>query len=239
MQATAESTSTLAILIDADNARPSMVQGLMDEVAKLGRATVRRIYGDWTTPNLGPWKSALLDHSIQPVQQFAYTKGKNATDSALIIDAMDLLYAGNLDGFCLVSSDSDFTRLASRLKESGKRVYGFGELKTPKPFVAACDRFIYTEVLSSDGRPLPRKSAAEMDRDAEFVALVGDAVDDSADDTGWANLGAVGNIIRNKKPDFDSRNYGYKKLSELLDASSYFEAKLVSGVAMVRREKNT
>ncbi len=238
MQTTAETTSTLAILIDADNASPSIIQGLMDEVAKLGRATVRRIYGDWTTPNLSSWKAALLDHSIQPVQQFAYTKGKNATDSALIIDAMDLLYAGNLDGFCLVSSDSDFTRLASRLKESGKRVYGFGELKTPKPFVAACDRFIYTEVLGTvDGRPLPRKSAAEMDRDAEFVALVGDAVDDSANDNGWANLGAVGNIIRNKKPDFDSRNYGYKKLWELLDASSYFESKLINNVAMVRREK--
>jgi uncharacterized LabA/DUF88 family protein len=235
---TAESTATLAILIDADNASPAIIQALMDEVAKLGRATVRRIYGDWTTPNLGSWKSALLDHSIQPVQQFAYTRGKNATDSALIIDAMDLLYAGNLDGFCLVSSDSDFTRLASRLKESGKSVYGFGELKTPKPFVAACDRFIYTEVLGkAAGGGVPRKSAAEMDRDAEFVALVGDAVDDSADDNGWAHLGAVGNIIRNKKPDFDSRNYGYKKLSELLDASSYFETELINNIVMVRREK--
>lgn len=234
----AESTATLAILIDADNASPSIIQGLIDEVAKLGRATVRRIYGDWTTPNLGSWKAELLNHSIQPVQQFAYTKGKNATDSALIIDAMDLLYAGNLDGFCLVSSDSDFTRLASRLKESGKRVYGFGALKTPKPFVAACDRFIYTEVLgAAAGNALPRKSAAEMDRDAEFVALVGDAVDDSADDSGWANLGAVGNIIRNKKPDFDPRNYGYKKLWELLDASSYFEAKPINNVVMIRREK--
>ena len=232
------SNSTLAVLIDADNASPSIIQGLMDEVAKLGRATVRRIYGDWTTPNLGSWKASLLDHSIQPVQQFAYTKGKNATDSALIIDAMDLLYANNLDGFCLVSSDSDFTRLASRLKESGKRVYGFGELKTPKPFVAACDRFIYTEVLgTADGNQLPRKSAAEMDRDTEFVVLVGDAIDDSADDSGWAHLGAVGNIIRNKKPDFDARNYGYKKLSELLDASSYFEAKPINNIVMVRREK--
>lgn len=234
---TAESTNVLAILIDADNASPSIVQGLMDEVAKLGRATVRRIYEDWTTPNLATWKAALLDHSIQPVQQFAYTKGKNATNSALIIDAMDLLYAGNLDGFCLVSSDSDFTRLASRLKESGKRVYGFGESKTPKPFVAACDRFIYTEVLGTAAGALRRKTAAEMDHDAEFVALVGDAVDDSADDSGWANLGAVGNIIRNKKPDFDPRNYGYKKLWELLDASSYFEAKPINNVAMVRREK--
>lgn len=235
---TAESTATLAILIDADNESPSIIQGLMDEVAKLGRATVRRIYGDWTTPNLGSWKAALLEHSIQPVQQFAYTKGKNSTDSALIIDAMDLLYAGNLDGFCLVSSDSDFTRLASRLKESGKRVYGFGELKTPKPFVAACDRFIYTEVLrAAAGGGLPRKSAAEMDRDAEFVALVGDAVDDSADDSGWAHLATVGGIISKKKPDFDSRNYGYKKLGELLDASTYFETKPINNVVMVRREK--
>jgi hypothetical protein len=234
---TAASNATLAVLVDADNASPAIIQALMDEVAKLGRATVRRIYGDWTTPNLGSWKTALLDHSIQPVQQFAYTKGKNATDSALIIDAMDLLYAGNLDGFCLVSSDSDFTRLASRLKESGKRVYGFGEKKTPKPFVAACDRFIYTEVLGAAAGVLRRKTAAEMDHDTEFVALVGDAVDDSADDSGWANLGAVGNIIRNKKPDFDPRNYGYKKLWELLDASSYFEAKPINNVVMVRREK--
>ncbi len=238
MATAADTSATLAILIDADNARPSIVKGLMDEVAKLGRATVRRIYGDWTTPNLGPWKEALLEHSIQPVQQFAYTKGKNATDSALIIDAMDLLYAGNLEGFCLVSSDSDFTRLASRLKESGKRVYGFGELKTPRPFVAACDRFIYTEILAkTDGNPPRRKTVAEMDNDKEFLALVGDAIDDSAEENGWAHLGAVGGIITNKKPDFDPRNYGYKKLSELLDASSYFETEKRNQAVMVRREK--
>src|SRR5215218_5529126 len=152
METTADSSATLAILIDADNARPSAVQGLMDEVAKLGRATVRRIYGDWTTPNLGPWKAALLDHSIQPVQQFAYTKGKNATDSALIIDAMDLLYAGNLDGFVIVSSDSDFTRLATRLRESGMTVDGLGRRTTPAPFVAACDRFIYLNLLSREAQ---------------------------------------------------------------------------------------
>src|SRR5688572_16609565 len=207
-----EPGGALAILIDADNASPSIVKGLIDEVAKFGRATVRRIYGDWTKPNLGSWKDVLLEYSIQPIQQFAYTKGKNATDSALIIDAMDLLYAGNLEGFCLVSSDSDFTRLASRLKESGKRVYGFGELKTPKPFVAACDRFIYTEILAkTDGNPPRRKTVAEMDNDKEFLALVGDAIDDSAEENGWAHLGAVGGIITNKKPDFDPRNYGYKK----------------------------
>src|SRR5690349_1140145 len=152
---TVESTATLAILIDADNASPSIIQGLMDEVAKLGRATVRRIYGDWTTPNLGSWKAALLEHSIQPVQQFAFTKGKNATDSALIIDAMDLLYAGNLDGFAIVSSDSDFTRLATRLRESGQTVIGLGRRRTPESLVAACDRFIYLEVLDS------RESAGE------------------------------------------------------------------------------
>ena len=147
--ATSDSPSDrLAILIDADNANPAIVQGLLAEVTKFGIATVKRIYGDWTLPNLGSWKAVLLDHSIQPIQQFGYTKGKNATDSAMIIDAMDLLYAGQLDGFCIVSSDSDFTRLASRLRESGKRVYGFGEKKTPRPFVAACDRFIYTEVFT-------------------------------------------------------------------------------------------
>jgi hypothetical protein len=238
MATLAETNGALAILIDADNANPSIVGGLIDEVAKLGRATVRRIYGDWTTPNLGPWKSALLEHSIQPVQQFAYTRGKNATDSALIIDAMDLLYAGNLDGFCLVSSDSDFTRLASRLKESGKRVFGFGETKTPKPFVAACDRFFYTEILAkAEGGGPRRKTVAEMDNDKEFLALVGDAVDDSSDENGWAHLGAVGAIITNKKPDFDPRNYGYKKLGELLDASSYFETEKRNQVVMVRREK--
>ncbi|MDD5094106.1 MAG: NYN domain-containing protein [Dehalococcoidia bacterium] len=141
--------SALAVLIDADNANPAIIEGLLAETAKLGFASVKRIYGDWTTPKLSQWKTALLEYSIQPIQQFAYTVGKNATDSAMIIDAMDLLYSGNLDGFCLVSSDSDFTRLAARLRESGKIVYGFGEQKTPRPFVTACDRFIYTEVFSA------------------------------------------------------------------------------------------
>lgn len=222
-----EAGAALAILIDADNANPAIVKGLIDEVAKFGRATVRRIYGDWTTPNLGKWKESLLEHSIQPMQQFAYTKGKNATDSTMIIDAMDLLYAGNLDGFCIVSSDSDFTRLASRLKESGKRVYGFGEKKTPRPFVAACDRFIYTEVFTRvEGQAAPqRKKAEELDRDRDFLDLVGGAVDDATDDSGWAHLGAVGSILTKKEPDFDSRNYGYGKLSDLLDASKHFEVK--------------
>lgn len=233
-----EASAALAILIDADNANPAIVKGLIDEVAKFGRATVRRIYGDWTTPNLGKWKESLLEHSIQPIQQFAYTKGKNATDSTMIIDAMDLLYAGNVDGFCLVSSDSDFTRLASRLKESGKRVYGFGEKKTPRPFVAACDRFIYTEVFTRvEGQAPQRKASSELDRDRAFLELVGGAVEDASDETGWANLGAVGSILTKKEPDFDSRNYGYGKLSDLLDASKHFEVKRQDKIIAVRRAK--
>jgi uncharacterized LabA/DUF88 family protein len=233
-----ESGAALAILIDADNANPAIVKGLIDEVAKFGRATVRRIYGDWTAPNLGSWKAVLLEYSLQPIQQFAYTKGKNATDSSLIIDAMDLLYAGNLDGFCIVSSDSDFTRLASRLKESGKRVYGFGEKKTPRPFVAACDRFIYTEVFAQvEGQAPRRKPASELDRDAAFVELVAGAVDDASDETGWAHLGVVGSILTKKEPDFDSRNYGYSKLSDLLEASNRFELRRQDKAVTVRRVK--
>jgi uncharacterized LabA/DUF88 family protein len=233
-----ENGAALAILIDADNASAAIVKGLIDEVAKFGRATVRRIYGDWTTPNLGKWKDALLEHSIQPIQQFAYTKGKNATDSTLIIDAMDLLYAGNLDGFCIVSSDSDFTRLASRLKESGKKVYGFGEKKTPRPFVAACDRFIYTEVFSKvEGQSVKRRVAADLQRDRAFLELVDGAVEDASDDSGWAHLGHVGTILTKKEPDFDSRNYGYSKLSGLLEASKHFEVRKDDRGVMVRRAK--
>ena len=232
-----ETGPALAILIDADNANPATVKGLIDEVAKLGRASVRRIYGDWTTPNLGRWKESLLEHSIQPIQQFAYTKGKNATDSTMIIDAMDLLYAGNLDGFCIVSSDSDFTRLASRLKESGKRVYGFGEKKTPRPFVAACDRFIYTEVFTQvEGQAPRRKPAAELDRDRAFLDLLSGAVDDASDDSGWAHLGHVGTILTKKEPDFDPRNYGYGKLSDLLEATKRFEVKRGERGVQVRRK---
>ncbi len=239
MAAPDEISSTLAILIDADNANPAIVKGLIDEVAKFGRATVRRIYGDWTTPNLAKWKEVLLEHSIQPMQQFAYTKGKNATDSTMIIDAMDLLYAGNLDGFCIVSSDSDFTRLASRLKESGKRVYGFGEKKTPRPFVAACDRFIYTEVFTRvEGQAAPqRKKAEELDHDRAFLELVGGAVDDASDESGWAHLGVVGSILTKKEPDFDSRNYGYSKLRDLLKASRHFEVVQTEKAVTVRRVK--
>ena len=237
MSVASDSNSALAILVDADNANPAVIGGLLAEVAKFGVATVKRIYGDWTTPNLGAWKGVLLEHSIQPIQQFRYTTGKNATDSAMIIDAMDLLYAGSLDGFCLVSSDSDFTRLAARLRESGKRVYGFGEKKTPRPFVAACDRFIYTEVftaaatVASAQRPRP---TTELDKDDKLIGLLRSAIDAASDDSGWAHLGAVGTNVTKQAPDFDSRNYGYGKLSDLLKATGRFDIERREQAVLVR-----
>ena len=232
-----ENAVRLAVLIDADNAQPSITDGLLAEVAKYGTAHVKRAYGDWTAPNLRGWKDHLLSQSIQPIQQFAYTTGKNATDAAMVIDAMDLLYSGRFDGFCLVSSDSDFTRLAARLRESGMTVYGFGERKTPKPFVAACDKFIYVENLrftdedagpgGSDavGKQERHKpaTATQLKNDAALVSLLRGAVEAASDDDGWAPLAAVGNILTNQRPDFDSRNYGYGKLSDLINATTLFE----------------
>ncbi|MBN2061044.1 MAG: NYN domain-containing protein [Deltaproteobacteria bacterium] len=221
-----QSQNRLAVLIDADNAQPSITDGLLTEIAKYGVASVKRIYGDWTTPNLAGWKSVLLEHSIQPVQQFRYTTGKNATDSAMIIDAMDLLYAKHFDGFCLVSSDSDFTRLASRIREEGLLVYGFGEKKTPKAFVSACDKFIFTEVLrfQEDSEPaVQRKTALEMKRDTKLVNLLRNALDAASDESGWAHLGAVGSNIAKQAPEFDPRNYGFSKLGELAKAINLFE----------------
>ncbi len=221
--------SSLAVLIDADNANPAIVEGLLEEVAKLGIASVKRIYGDWTTPNLGQWKQVLLEHSIQPIQQFRYTTGKNATDSAMIIDAMDLLYAGNFAGFCLVSSDSDFTRLAARIRESGRRVYGFGEMKTPRPFVSACDRFIYTEVFAKKPEEDQRESSLrpqntkELRGDTKLTNLLRAAIEACSDDAGWAHLGPVGNFISKTANDFDPRNYGFAKLNELITAVGLFE----------------
>jgi len=217
---------SLAVLIDADNAQPSITEGLLSEVAKYGVASVKRIYGDWTTPNLGGWKSILLEHSIHPVQQFRYTVGKNATDTAMIIDAMDLLYTGRFDGFCLVSSDSDFTRLASRIREGGLLVYGFGEKKTPKAFVSACDKFIFTEVLRirEDAQPaVKKKSSGELKRDAKLVTLLRTALEAASDDSGWAQLGAVGSTIAKQAPEFDPRNYGFGKLGELAAAIDLFD----------------
>ena len=221
-----EMSSKLAVLIDADNAQPSIINALLAEIANYGVASVKRIYGDWTAPNLKSWKDELLDHSIQPMQQFAYTKGKNATDSAMIIDAMDLLYTGNFDGFCIVSSDSDFTKLASRIRESGLLVYGFGERKTPSSFVSACDKFIYTEVLRTgeeeDGG-LKKKTTNEMKQDTKLVAALRKAVDASSDESGWAQLGPVGSHVANQSSNFDPRNYGYEKLGELVKAIKLFD----------------
>jgi uncharacterized LabA/DUF88 family protein len=221
-----ESTEKLAVLIDADNAQPGIVDGLFAEIANYGTANVKRIYGDWTRPGLKGWKEVLLRHSIQPMQQFTYTKGKNATDSAMIIDAMDLLYTGNFDGFCIVSSDSDFTKLASRIRESGLLVYGFGEQKTPAAFVSACDKFIYTEVLraeSDESKQIAKKSSSELKQDTRLVNLLRNAVEASSDESGWAHLAPVGSNIAKQSPEFDPRNYGYGKLGELVAATKLFD----------------
>lgn len=230
----------LAVLIDADNAQPSVIAPLLAEVAKFGSARVRRIYGNWTSPQHGEWKQALLEHSIQPIQQFAYTKGKNATDSALIIDAMDLLYTRRFDGFCLVSSDSDFTRLAQRIREEGLAVYGFGERKTPEPFVAACDKFIYTDLLRAREAPKPAAAArppepgprrveastappVALPNEAspspiDAVALISQAIEEVEAEDGWAALAAVGSYLNTLRSDFDPRLFGHKKLSDVLRA---------------------
>ena len=220
-----DKTEKLAVLIDADNAQPSIVEGLLAEIATIGTANVKRIYGDWTAPDLKGWKEVLLQYSIQPIQQFSYTYGKNATDSAMIIDAMDLLYTDKFDGFCIVSSDSDFTKLASRIREAGLFVYGFGEKKTPEPFVSACDKFIFTEVLRSkddDTEKIKRKTSTELKQDTKLVNLLRNAVEASSDDSGWAPLASVGSNIAKQAPEFDPRNYGYKKLGELVTATKLF-----------------
>lgn len=233
----------LAVLIDADNVSANYIKPMIEEIARYGNPTIKRIYGDWTRPNLGSWKSILLDFAFQPVQQFGYTTGKNATDSAMIIDAMDILYGEKVEGFCLVSSDSDFTRLATRLREAGKIVYGIGEKKTPTPFISACDRFIYLEILGVGNtyeepvKELPgasgKSTAAESKTsksstsdhkrakivskvDKETVSMIRSSILDLADDQGWAFLGAVGNLVLKKRPSFDSRNFGFAKLSQLI-----------------------
>lgn len=223
-----ESNVPLAVLIDADNASSTIIEGLLVEIAKLGIASVKRIYGDWTTTRLAAWKNVLLEYSIQPIQQFSYTVGKNATDSAMIIDAMDLLYTGHFAGFCLVSSDSDFTRLAVRIRESGRKVYGFGERKTPRPFVSACDRFIYTDVLHAQEQDcveenLQQDVSKKLRCDTKLINLLRTAVEALSDESGWANLGPVGSYISKTANDFDPRNYGFSKLSGLIAAIGLFE----------------
>lgn len=218
----------LAVLIDADNAQPGVIGELLAEVASYGTATVKRAYGDWTTPQLGRWKDVLHVHAIQPVQQFSYTSGKNATDSALIIDAMDLLHGGRVDGFCLVSSDSDFTRLATRIREAGLVVYGFGERKTPKPFVAACDKFIYTEILRRPGADVAGAVAGGSGA-GELGPALHAAIAAVDQEDGWAPLGQVGTLLLKHDPSFDPRNFGFKKLSDLVRAQEGLELKTVPG----------
>jgi uncharacterized LabA/DUF88 family protein len=220
-----DNATRLAVLIDADNAQPGITEALLAEVAKYGTAHVKRAYGDWTGTSLRGWKDHLLAQSIQPIQQFAYTTGKNATDAAMVIDAMDLLYSARFDGFCIVSSDSDFTRLAARIRESGLTVYGFGERKTPKPFVAACDKFVYIENLSApaDAAPAPRTPPPSLREDTAMLQQLRNAVEAASDDDGWATLASVGHIVTKQHPDFDSRNYGYSKLNELMAATMLFD----------------
>ena len=214
----------LAVLIDADNAQASIVGELLAEVSRYGTASVKRAYGDWTTTNLKGWKDVLHKMAIQPMQQFSYTTGKNSTDSSLIIDAMDLLHGGSLDGFCLVSSDSDFTRLATRIREAGLVVYGFGEKKTPQPFVAACDKFIYTEIL----KPQQQVSVPDDEAPEPVEPLLRIAIAATAKDNGWAPLSAVGSMIVKNSPSFDPRNYGCQKLGELVRKQKYLEVKEIS-----------
>jgi uncharacterized LabA/DUF88 family protein len=218
-------TDKLAVLIDADNAQPGVASELLAEVARYGTATIKRAYGDWTTQNLNGWKETLHNLAIQPIQQFRYTTGKNATDSALIIDAMDLLHGGSVDGFCLVSSDSDFTRLATRIREAGLAVYGFGEKKTPRPFVVACDKFIFTEILRpAEAAP----TTVEIPQDA-LPPLLTAAVTGLAREDGWAPLSGVGSLVAKSNPSFDPRNYGCQKLGELVRRQPYLEVKSVPG----------
>lgn len=224
----------LAVLIDADNIPYSNVKEMMEEIAKYGTPTFKRIYADWTKPHVAGWKNVLLENAITPVQQYSYTSGKNATDSAMIIDAMDILYTGRVDGFCIVSSDSDFTRVATRLREAGMKVFGIGEKKTPLPFISACDKFIYLEILKAPQEtvksPVPSKEPAASQEnevirsvDKGLIRLIADSINDIADEDGWAFLGNLGTLLLKKKPDFDSRNYGFAKLLPLIKSINKFQ----------------
>lgn len=226
-----ENDNRLAVLIDGDNIPSTHVKEMMEEIAKYGNPTIKRIYGDWTNPHVARWKSIMLENAITPIQQYGYTTGKNSTDSALIIDAMDILYSQKVDGFCLVSSDSDFTRLALRLREAGMNVIGIGERKTPNPFIVACDRFIYIEILKnrsdeSDTGTSKRKSSKKDSVDKvtpKVVSMIASTISDLEDEDGWAYLGDVGNLLQKKQPNFDSRNYGFQKLTPLIKSIDKFE----------------
>lgn len=230
-----ENDRRIAVLIDADNVSDKYIKYILDEISNHGTPTYKRIYGDWTKPQLGSWKSVLLSYSITPIQQYSYTTGKNATDSALIIDAMDILYSKNVDGFCIVSSDSDFTRLAARLREAGMYVIGMGEQKTPKPFISACEKFKYLEVLATDEESADEAhdddksekqagSKVGMASKKELIKAIKIIITESSDDDGWVNLGEVGDKLNKRYPDFDTRNYGHTKLSSLIKSLKHFEA---------------
>jgi hypothetical protein len=224
----------LAVLIDADNVPYANVKQMFEEIAKYGTPTFKRIYADWTKQTVLGWKKVLLENAITPIQQYSYSQGKNSSDSALIIDAMDILYTGKVDGFCIVSSDSDFTRLATRLREAGMKVIGIGEKKTLPPFITACDKFIYIEILSKEATPVKETHKQKTKQaptpvgqpinkiDQELVKLLSDNISDLADENGWAFLGDLGNLILKKKPDFDSRNYGYPKMLPLIKSLNKF-----------------
>ena len=221
----------LAVLVDGDNIPSAYVKEMMEEIAKYGNPTIKRIYGDWTNPKLTKWKNVLLENAITPIQQYGYTTGKNATDSAMIIDAMDILYSEKVNGFCLVSSDSDFTRLATRLREAGMNVIGIGEKKTPDPFIVACDKFIYIEILKNQSEEneselTPSKSSKVDNIDKitpKVIKLISSTISDLADEDGWAFLGDVGGLLQKKQPNFDSRNYGFEKLTPLIKSIAKFE----------------
>lgn len=229
----------IAILIDGDNAQASLIEQILVEAGKYGSATIRRVYGDWTTPNMNSWKDTLNIHAFQPIQQFRYTVGKNATDSAMIIDAMDILHSHQVDGFCLVSSDSDYTRLATRIRESGLLVVGIGEKKTPRAFVSACNVFIYTENLSrrrsGGGGGQPRKSNHMSSQERELVELVNQAMDMvGPDDDGWTRLSEVGTALRRIDPGFDPRSYGHRQLSHLIkNHGRWIEMRKVANGAII------
>ncbi len=221
----------LAVLIDGDNIPSAYIKEMMEEIAKYGNPTIKRIYGDWTKPHLAKWKAVLLENAINPIQQYGYTQGKNATDSAMIIDAMDILYSDRVDGFCLVSSDSDFTRLATRLREAGKNVIGIGEKKTPEPFIVACDRFIYIEILkgknqeaeteTTKGKPSKKENIDNIT--PKVINFIAGTISDVADEDGWAFLGDVGSLLQKKQPNFDARNYGFQKLTPMINSINRFE----------------
>lgn len=228
-----ESDKNIAVLIDADNVSSKYIKFIFDEISNHGTPTYKRIYGDWTKPQLAGWKTVLLNFSITPIQQYGYTTGKNSTDAALIIDAMDILYSKNVDGFCIVSSDGDFTRLAARLREAGMFVIGMGEKKTPTPFISACEKFKYLEVLESSTSNVEKNRVEESEKNGgqkagmsskmEIIKAIQTIVTEISDEDGWAGLGAVGSTLSRRFPDFDTRNYGYSKLTPFIASLKIFE----------------